>query len=230
MEKLPVTLDELCRIVESRNPKEGALTHLGEAVHLADEMAAMGDRLIEHFVDSARDSGASWSEIGERLGVSKQAAQKRFVTKRTSGLFTRFSDEAQATVMDAMALAQKAGAHHIGTDHLVLAMIADDEQPMGRALASVGVPIEQIRSEVRSAVGISETPSQGQIPFAADSKKALELALREAIRAGDKRIRSRHILLGLLRDPKSHGASILGTHGVTHAAVEGWLGPDSGLE
>jgi ATP-dependent Clp protease ATP-binding subunit ClpA len=132
--------------------------------------------------------------------------------------------------MDAMALAQEAGAHHIGTDHLVLAMIADDEQPMGRALASVGVPIEQIRSEVRSAVGISETPSQGQIPFAADSKKALELALREAIRAGDKRIRSRHILLGLLRDPKSHGANILVTHGVTHAAVEGWLGPDSGLE
>jgi hypothetical protein len=223
MEQIPITLDELCRIVESKSPQEGALTHLGEAVRLADDMTAMADQLIGHFVDSARDAGASWSEIGECLGVSKQAAQKRFVTKRARGLFTRFSDEARSIVMSAQELARTAGADHIGTEHLVLAMIADDGSTAFRALDSVGASIEQVRSELESAVGASETPSTGHIPFSADAKKTLELALREAIRARDKSIRSQHILLGMLRDPKSPGARILIRHGLTHVVVEKWL-------
>lgn len=224
MNQLPITLDELCRIVESKSPKQGALTHLGEAVRLADDMTTMADQLIGHFVDDARDSGASWSEIGETLGVSKQAAQKRFVTKRARGLFTRFSDEARSIVMSAQELARTAGADHIGTEHLVLAMIADDDGPAARALASVGASIEKVRSELESVVGTSDTPSTGHIPFSADAKKTLELSLREAIRAKDKRIMDQHILLGLLRDPKSPGASILRAHGLTPAAVEVWLG------
>jgi hypothetical protein len=223
MNQLPISLDELCRIVESKNPKEGALTHLGEAVRLADDLTDMADQLIGHFVDEARTSGASWSEIGEGLGVSKQAAQKRFVTKRGRGLFSRFSDEARNIVMNAQELARTAGADHIGTEHLVLAMITDDGSPTAGALASVGASIEEVRSEVKARVGYSETPSTGHVPFSADSKKVLELSLREAIRAKDKRIVSQHILLGLLRDPKTPGASILVAHGLTHAAVEGWL-------
>jgi hypothetical protein len=220
MDQIPITLDELCRIVESKNPKEGSLTHLVEAVRLADEMTTMADQLIGRFVDDARDSGASWSEIGECLGVTKQAAQKRFVTKRARGLFTRFSDEARSIVMSAQELARTAGADHIGTEHLLLALIADDGSPASRSLASVGASIEEVRSEVEMLVGTTETPSTGHIPFSADSKKVLELSLREAIRAKDKRIASQHILLGLLRDPRSPGAGILLAHGLTHAAVE----------
>jgi hypothetical protein len=223
MEQIPITLDELCRLVVSKNPTEGALSHLEEAVRLAEDMTTIADQLIGHFVDEARDSGASWSEIGEHLGVSKQAAQKRFVTKRTRGLFTRFSEEARSIVINAQELARTEGADYIGTEHVVLALIADDASPAARALAAVGASVEKVRAELKSAARRSETPSTGHIPFSADSKKALELSLREAIRAKDKRIGSQHILLGVLRDPKSPGAGILFAHGLTHAAVEEWL-------
>jgi hypothetical protein len=223
MDQLPISIDDLCRMVTAKSPKEGPLTHLGEAVSLAGDLNALADQLIGRFVDEARDSGASWTEIGDRLGVTKQAAQKRFVTRRASSLFTRFGNEARSMVMSSVALAQEAGAARVGTEHLVLAMIVGDDSPATQALASVGASIEEVRSEARSVIGASDSASPGHVPFSADAKKTLELALREAIRRGDRRIESQHILLGLMRDPKSPGARILVEHGLTHAKVEDWL-------
>lgn len=75
----PVSLDELIQAIKKARPD--ALDQLSDAVLVADHLGDLADHLIGHFVDQARRSGASWTEIGNSMGVSKQAAQKRSATK-----------------------------------------------------------------------------------------------------------------------------------------------------
>lgn len=75
----PVRLDDLIGAIKKAHPD--ALDQLTDAVIAADHLGDIADHLIGHFVDQARRSGASWTEIGRSMGVSKQAAQKRFVPK-----------------------------------------------------------------------------------------------------------------------------------------------------
>src|SRR3979411_2677006 len=75
----PVRLDDLIEAIKKGHSE--ALDQLSNAVILADHLGDVADHLIGHFVDQARRSGASWTDIGRSMGVTKQAAQKRFVPK-----------------------------------------------------------------------------------------------------------------------------------------------------
>jgi len=76
-----VRLDDLITLVKNRHPDGDALERLGDAVSVGEHLGEVADHLIGHFVDQARRSGASWTDIGTSMGVTKQAAQKRFVPK-----------------------------------------------------------------------------------------------------------------------------------------------------
>ena len=80
----PARLDDLIDAI--RGAHSEALEQLTDAVLVSDHLGELGDHLIGHFVDQARRSGASWTEIGRSLGVTKQAAQKRFVPKGSPAL------------------------------------------------------------------------------------------------------------------------------------------------
>lgn len=80
----PVKLDDLITAIKS-NQDHDALGQLSDAVYLGEHLGELADHLIGHFVDQARRSGASWTEIGASMGVSKQAVQKRFVPKVDPG-------------------------------------------------------------------------------------------------------------------------------------------------
>src|SRR4029077_1984928 len=73
----PVRLDDLIEAI--RKVHAEVLDQLSDAVIAADHLGDVADHLIGHFVDQARRSGASWTEIGRSMGVTRQAAQKRFV-------------------------------------------------------------------------------------------------------------------------------------------------------
>ena len=114
----PLQLEQLVDLVEVNVPEGTRLDQLTEAVRVAEGLNVLADQLIGHFVDRARESGASysgasWAEIGGALGVSKQAVQKRFVARRvpreSQGLFTRFDDDARAVAMEAVQHARGAG-------------------------------------------------------------------------------------------------------------------------
>src|ERR1019366_2291110 len=110
MTQPPVRLDELIGYVKSQ---EGtALNHVSAAVQVSEHLGELSDHLIGHFVDQARKGGASWTEIGRSMGVTKQAAQKRFVTKDSDWQtllqeafrahpFARFTDRARRSVQAA---------------------------------------------------------------------------------------------------------------------------------
>jgi hypothetical protein len=220
----PLELEQLVDLVEDNAPNGTRLDLLTEAVRVADGVRVMADQLIGHFVDRARDSGASWAEIGRALGVSKQAVQKRFVARRvpreSKGLFTRFDAEARSVAMAAMEHARGAGHDHIQTGHVVLALIEDPRGLPAKMIESQGVSLEQVRESMRATVGPAQDPVSGHLPFTADAKKVLELSLREAIRTRSRVIRPEHILLGVLRDQKSPAAMCLAGLGVDRKKIE----------
>jgi len=215
-------LDDLIDNIASsvRTPLE----NVSESVDLAHHLEEMADHLIGHFVDQARNAGASWAEIGEALGVTKQAAQKRFVTRRsrgkTRGLFTRFDDDAQSIAMAAQGHARRQGHDHIDTGHILLALVDDPEGVTRQALLAHRVQVAQVREAVTAALGPARAEVPEHIPFTPDSKKVLELSLREALRMKAGRIAPEHILLGLLRDPQTLGAQTLSSLGVDRKSVE----------
>src|SRR5216684_6774512 len=129
----PVRLDDLIEAITKVH--SDALDQLTEAVIAADHLGDVADHLIGHFVDQARRSGASWTDIGRSMGVTKQAAQKRFVPKgpgEPSDLdpgqgFSRFTERARNVVMVAQNEAHAAGNDQICSEHLVLGLLNDPE-------------------------------------------------------------------------------------------------------
>src|SRR5436853_7460299 len=125
----PVRLDEMINAIKKVHPE--ALDQLSDAVIAAEHLGDVADHLIGHFVDQARRSGASWTDIGRSMGVTKQAAQKRFVPKgpgEASDLdpsqgFSRFTERARNVVMAAQNEARAAGNDEICPEHLVLGLL-----------------------------------------------------------------------------------------------------------
>src|ERR1700745_1542148 len=93
MSEFPVPLDNLIAYVKTLHPDGGPLENVSDAFAVSPRIDEQADALIGHFVDQARRSGASWSQIGGAMGVSKQAAQKRFVSLAPEGpSYSRFTD------------------------------------------------------------------------------------------------------------------------------------------
>jgi hypothetical protein len=81
MADFPVPRDNLIAYVKALHPGGGPLDNISDAVQVCAQLDEQSDALLGYFVDQARRSGASWSQIGASMGVSKQAAQKRFVPR-----------------------------------------------------------------------------------------------------------------------------------------------------
>src|SRR6478609_97886 len=119
-----IRLDDLIDAIKKVHTD--ALDQLSDAVIAADHLGDVADHLIGHFVDQARRSGASWTDIGRSMGVTKQAAQKRFVPKAAGDAmdpnegFTRFTPRARSAVVGAQTAARDARNREITPDHLVL--------------------------------------------------------------------------------------------------------------
>ena len=93
-----ISLDELIKGIRASCP-DSPLDQLTAAVLAAEHVNDVADHLIGHFVDQARRSGASWTEIGASIGVTKQAAQQRFTPKNDANMFARFTEKARTVVV-----------------------------------------------------------------------------------------------------------------------------------
>ena len=100
-------LDDLISGVEQAHADP--LDRVAGAAIVADALDETGDHLVGHFVDRARRAGASWTDIGRSMGVTKQAVQKRFVPKEPPQDFRRFTPRARNVVVSAQNEARTAG-------------------------------------------------------------------------------------------------------------------------
>src|SRR4051794_24573669 len=110
--------EELVTAIESQHSGSDVSVRLEAAVRAAGELRAVGDELINHYVQAARDEGSSWSDIGNVLGISKQGAQKRFTPPSAAPAEpwpSGFSEGAQAVVAQAVEEARALGHRYLGT-------------------------------------------------------------------------------------------------------------------
>src|SRR2546430_14661341 len=144
----PVRLDDLIEAITKVH--SDPLEQLSGAVLAADHLGDVADHLIGHFVDQARRTGASWTEIGQSMGVTKQAAQKRFVPKASdwgdllSGAFppdpvkfSRFTDRAKRAVIASRQEAIKHRNDRVLPAHLIRGMLHEQESLAARAIAAL---------------------------------------------------------------------------------------------
>jgi ATP-dependent Clp protease ATP-binding subunit ClpC len=124
-------------------------------------------------------------------------------------VFERFTERARQVVVLAQDEARTLGHGYIGTEHLLLGLIREQDGVAARALGALGVTEDDARAQVAAMVVAGDDAATGQIPFTRRAKEVLELALREALALGHNYIGTEHILLGLLRENQGIGAQVL---------------------
>jgi hypothetical protein len=210
MTTFPVPLDNLIAYVKTLTPDGGPLDNVSDAFAVSTQMDEQADALIGHFVDQARRSGASWSQIGGAMGVSKQAAQKRFVpsaTKiadlmpKTTEPFSRFTARAARTLAAAGTLAAPGPVSAL---HLAAALPTEPEGVAAKVLVTAGVTPEALYAAFGTGpAGRAENTGSAdllQLSLDEGARQALRETLKAALRLGHNYIGTEHMLLGLVAE------------------------------
>jgi ATP-dependent Clp protease ATP-binding subunit ClpA len=226
----PVPLDNLIAYVKALHPDGSALDWLGDAAAVAARLDEQADALIGHFVDQARRSGASWSQIGASMGVTKQAAQKRFVPKWDASeivpegqLFSRFTQRARVALAAARA---SAGGDAVGDAHIVIGLLAAPEGLAAQMLHDAGLTDAQLGKALgvpERAPGDADPAALREIEFDDAGSAALRGTLKAVLRLGHNYVGTEHLLLGVLF-AGGKTARTLGELGITVADVERRIG------
>ena len=124
-------------------------------------------------------------------------------------MFERFTDRARRVVVLAQEEARLLNHNYIGTEHILLGLIREGEGVAAKALESLSISLEAVRSQVEEIIGQGGSSPSGHIPFTPRAKKVLELSLREALQLGHNYIGTEHILLGLIREGEGVAAQVL---------------------
>jgi ATP-dependent Clp protease ATP-binding subunit ClpA len=236
MAEFPVPLDNLITYVKALHPDSEPLVRVTDAFAVSARIDEPSDALIGYFVDQARRSGASWSQIGAAMGVSKQAAQKRFVPAKLADLspggqvFSRFTQRARNVLAaaDRIAAADSAG-QAIGAAHLTAATFAEPEGMAAKAIARAGLTAEQVYSAVGAGPAVTgpdaDADALAQLGFDDSGTAVLKGALKAALRMSHNYIGTEHLLLGAI-DSEGPAASALAGLGLTPERAREFLGDE----
>jgi hypothetical protein len=206
-----VRLDDLIGAI--RRVHDDELEQLTSAVVAADHLGDLADHLVGHFVDQARRSGRSWTEIGGAMGVTKQAARKRFLPKDLDVTididanegFSRFTPRAKNVVMAAHDAAHDAGSAEIVPAHLVLGLLSEPDAIAARVMTQSGLSLDSVRVAAVAALPPPADDRPEPVPYGAEARKTLEVTFREALRLGHNYIGTEHMLLALLETENDDG-------------------------
>jgi hypothetical protein len=221
---------DLVTMVHHRATTAEPAALLDVAVAVSAERAADADRLLDHFVTHARGTGLSWTDIGARLGVSKQAARQRFADTSTPARVLAFAAQTaprlRACLGQAGQYARADGATEVGTHHLLTGLLA--EGVAAAILERLGVHAEQIRTASHRLFGPpTEAPGDAIPPMSAEATCALDAAAHyaatNATGTNPPEVRTEHLLAVLALDPGSRARRVLNDLGVDIAAVKGEL-------
>src|SRR6266700_2885088 len=167
------SLTELIQTVNDRSADQDVLTRVATAAEVSGEITSKADLLLGHFVDAARHAGRSWAEIGAALGAADDH------------LLVRYTDRARASVARAREEALEMGHNYVGTEHLLLGVLADPAAISVRVLAELGIPADQLRQAViEAAVPLPIGAVAADLPFTPRARRVLDLTRGESLRLG----------------------------------------------
>ena len=214
-----VRLPDLVRAVEQR-AGSSPLDRVEAALGVSEELASGADELIGHFVTEARQAGCSWTQIGERIGVSKQAARQRFTVQPAPVSSTRAQQRPRlvACLEAAAREASADGAAEIGTHHQLLGLY--QEGVAAAILEKLGVQAGDVRQAARAMFPGGGESGEQPPPESAEARAAVEGAASLARRAGLRYVGTEHLLGALALDPGSRARRVLGQLGVGVPAIK----------
>lgn len=227
----------LVEIVQERAPGDDPLVLLEAAIVLAGEVSGAADDMIEHYVGAARAANVSWTLIGERLGVSKQAARQKFAHRLE--VSDVIGDAAETMVMaprlsaclQAAQAAADADDSVPGTQHLLLGLL--HAGGAASVLDRLGVTRDKVRAAnarlFEPAMIAGEDGHERRVVGDGEAEQALTGARRLAARRGQSQFRTEHLLFCIALDPGSAARRVLGDLGVEPARIkkelEEWIAP-----
>ena len=204
------------------------LDRLELACATAGELDEVADQLITYFVNEARDAGLSWTQIGERMGVTKQAARKRFVPRDIPDepsvlrerIYGRYTGPAKHVIALAQSQAKAHHHHYIGPEHILLGVCGEPEGTGARIIGACGTSLDALAADLTSRL----LPPSGEVPdrppFTAGAKKVIELTARKARQLAHEQIGTAHLLLGLLVQGAGPATEVLAESGITWQRAE----------
>ena len=223
-----VSVAELADAVRQQAP-DAPLDRVEAALTVSEELASCADELIGWFVEEARRAGCSWTEIGQRIGVSKQAARQRFADPRRRPSQTlRLSAPAAGCLEAARREAAADGVAEVGTHHQLIGLF--HEGVAAAVLEELGVRADAVRAAARELFPAGPgLPSERPPQESAEAREALQCAAAIARQAGRGEADTEHLLAALALDPGSHARRVLSHLGVSSAAVkkelDSYVGP-----
>jgi hypothetical protein len=209
------SLQELIDTVRADAGAGGALDRLSVASATVAVLEETGDALLGYFVDQSRREGHSWTEISAALGVSKQAAHKRF-SLAPGPVLERFTPRAQAALSAAADAARELGHNYIGTEHILLGLFQTPESIAAKVLRTAKVTRSKVERAVLAATPRGSDESDDVRPYTPRAADVMTRAIEEALKLGHNYVGTEHILLALLRDPDSLAASVLTDLGASY--------------
>lgn len=206
------------------------LDRVEAALTVSEELASCADELIGQFVEEARRAGCSWTEIGQRMGVSKQAARQRFVDPQRRAP-KAWTCKLSASVADCLAAAGREaaadGAAEVGTHHLLIGLC--HEGVAAAVLEELGVRVGAVRAAARELFPGGGLLGERPPPESAEAREAVQRAAAIAQQAGRGYVDTEHLLAALALDPGSRARRVLSHLGVSTAAIknelDGYVGP-----
>lgn len=214
-----VNVGALAEAVRAR-AASGPLDRVEAAMAVGEELASGADELIGYFVAEARRGGCSWTEIGQRIGVSKQAARQRFAQRprivRPPELEPR--PRLMACLQAAGQEAAADGAAEIGTHHLLIRLF--HEGIAAALLEKLGVRADAVRAAARELFPGAGQPAEQPPPESAEARDAIQGAAAQARRGGCGYVDTEHLLGALALDPGSRARRVLGKLDVSIAAIK----------
>ena len=199
---------------------DAPLDRVEAALDISEELASGADELIGHFVAEAREAGCSWTQIGERIGVSKQAARQRFTL--LPGHARPGSLEQQPRLVACLAAAAREaaadGAAEVGTHHQLLGLY--EEGVAAAILEKLGIGAGEVRRAARDMFPGGGEPGEHLPPESAEARAAVEGAASLARRAGLGYVSPAHLLGALALDPGSRARRVLGHLGANIPAIK----------
>jgi hypothetical protein len=200
------SLQDMIATVQADAASAEALDQLSAAAEAVAELEGVADATLGHFVDQCRRAGHSWTEISEALGVTKQAAHKRFSPPPS---MDRFTPRASAILTAAPEEARRLGHSYVGTEHVLLAIASDTECLATKVLTALGVTHARIEAELLEITPRGTAGPAGSPPFTPRAAVALQRTLTVALELGHNYVGTEHMLLALFADSESLASHIL---------------------
>jgi Clp amino terminal domain, pathogenicity island component len=211
------TLQDLIDTVQSDTVGGDPLDQLAQASLTVADLESVGDALLGHFVEQCRGAGRSWSEISTALGVSKQAAHKRFTAPAPT--FERFTPRARVALRAASEEAAARGDADVGTPHILIGLFEPAQGLAARVLDDAGITrqacVEHLWTTTATRPASPSSASESR-PYGSAAKLALRRTLAEALQLGHNYIGTEHMLLALFGDPNDPAARALAALGATY--------------